>query len=62
MESIHVQWRSDPSMAGVLNMKFFSVYLSFLFLVTLGLGAWVNDFTARQCVARTGQSYQECNR
>ena len=49
-------------MAGVLNMKFFSVYLSFLFLVTLGLGAWVNDFTARQCVARTGQSYQEGNR
>ena len=43
-------------------MKFYSVYLSFLFVVTLGLGAWVNDFTARQCVARTGQSYQECNR
>ena len=37
------------------------IYLSIIFVVTLGLGAWVNDFTARQCVARTSQSYQECN-
>lgn len=43
-------------------MKALTVYLSIIFLVTLGLGAWVNDFTARQCVARTGQTYQECNR
>ena len=42
-------------------MRFLTGYLSLLFAVTLGLGAWVNDFTARQCVARTGQSYQECN-
>ena len=62
MGSVHVQWRSDPSMAGVLIMKALNVYLSIIFVVTLGLGAWVNDFTARQCVARTGQTYQECNR
>ena len=49
-------------MVGVLIMKALTVYLVFIFVVTLGLGAWVNDFTARQCVARTGQSYQECNR
>ena len=43
-------------------MKVMTVYLSIMFVITLCLGAWVNDFTARQCVARTGQSYQECNR
>jgi len=43
-------------------MKAMTVYLSIIFAVTLGLGAWVNDFTASQCVARTGKTYQECNR
>jgi len=43
-------------------MKALTFYMLLIFVTTLGLGAWVNDFTARQCVARTGQTYQECNR
>ena len=42
-------------------MKALTFYMLLIFVMTLGLGAWVNDFTARQCVATTGKTYQECN-
>ncbi len=42
-------------------MRALTFYMLLIFVTTLGLGAWVNDFTARQCVATTGKTYQECN-
>lgn len=43
-------------------MKALTFYMLLIFVTTLGLGAWVNDFTARHCVATTSKTYQECNR
>ena len=43
-------------------MRALTTYLGLIFLLTLVMGAWVNDFTARHCVATTGKTYQECNR
>lgn len=42
-------------------MKVFTFYMLLIFVATLGLGAWVNDATARHCMASTGKTYQECN-
>ena len=43
-------------------MKALTFYMLLIFVTTLGLGAWVNDATARHCMATTGKTYQECNR
>jgi len=43
-------------------MRALTFYMLPIFVTTLGLGAWVNDATARHCMATTNKTYQECNR
>ena len=60
MESIHVQWRSDSSMAGVLIMKFATGYLVCLFAALFCAAQFADHLAAKMCTERTIMSYDQC--